>query len=376
MGNISNNNAILLAGTKSDNQSSKTDNKVGSIEAFIGEGSLTEPNSEDINLVNSGINDSEIEVYDFSSNVSDVQDTDSSAVSGIAKGVQKTLADPLFELSDDSETQAKNVNGHELQDNESSISVDQIDMDHIYTNSEDLKNGTNAVQGNKEYFDEGKLIYNSETGLVSEVQDDGSVVPMGYANIDVDKNNQTSSNDSTTAHIENGDYVDSNGVDKEFRNLTEANNRANGAYIDNAVYTDPNGVDEEFRSLTEANNRANGASYSEKGDYIDPTGETITYSGAANYNTISASAKERQAVIQIPTGSTLVYDGAGIDNHTIMSSSSSVASLHYDNSSDRYQVYYGDKPQGIYLDPDRVAGGNGIAAINPFNNTRLEENNN
>ena len=345
MGNISNNNAILLAGTKSDNQSSKTDNKVGSVQAFVGEGALTEPNSEDINLVNSEINDSEIEVYDFSSNVSDVQDTDSSAVSGIAKGVQKTLADPLFELSDDIETQAKNVNGYELHDNESSISVDQIDMDHIYTNSEDLKNGTNAVQGNKEYFDEGKLIYNSETGLVSEVQDDGSVVPMGYTNIDVDKNNQTSSNDSTSAHIENGDYVD------------------------------PNGVDEEFRSLTEENNRANGAS-SEKGDYIDPTGETIANSGAADYNTISASAKERQAVIQIPTGSTLVYDGAGFDNHTIRSSSSSVASLHYDKPSDRYQVYYGDKPQGIYLDPNRVAGGNGIAAINPFNNTRLEENKN
>lgn len=271
-------------------------------------------------------------------------------------------------LSADSGATVTSINGYDLKENESIISVDDVPLDEIYTNRNDMENQTNAVSGNKEYFDK-PLVYDSETGLISEVQSDGSTVPMGYAKIDVDINSQTSSNNSTG-------YVDPNEVPEEFRSLTEANNRANGAHIDNAVYVDPTGESIPYSS-TKQDADGSGAEtvITENSDGVDPIERTYSYDSAhryEQYDNIVNAAQSGNQTIQIPTGSKYVYDGAFLDNHDIISTEEKPASLRMEG--DKYRVYYGGEASNTYLDPERVAGGdNGKNPDALANNSRLEE---
>ena len=271
-------------------------------------------------------------------------------------------------LSADSGATVTSINGYDLKENESIISVDDVPMDEIYTNRNDMENQTNAVSGNKEYFDK-PLVYDSETGLISEVQRDGSTVPMGYAKIDVDKNSQTSSNNSTG-------YVDPNEVPEEFRSLTEANNRTNQSYLNYADYVDstgktiPNSITKQ-----DADGSGSESDNNENSDGVDPIERTISYDSANSnkqYTDITHAAHMGTPTIQIPTGSKYVYDGAFLDNHDIISTEEKPASLRMEG--DKYRVYYGDEASNTYLDPERVAGGdNGKNTDVLANNSRLED---
>lgn len=286
----------------------------------------------------------------------------------ITKGDDVHVDSAVDLLLADSGATVTSINGYDLKENESIISVDDVPMDEIYTNRNDMENQTNAVSGNKEYFDK-PLVYDSETGLISEVQRDGSTVPMGYAKIDVDKNSQTSSNNSTG-------YVDPNEVPEEFRSLTEANNRTNQSYLNYADYVDstgktiPNSITKQ-----DADGSGSESDNNENSDGVDPIEHIISYDSANSnkqYTDITHAAHMGTPTIQIPTGSKYVYDGAFLDNHDIISTEEKPASLRMEG--DKYRVYYGDEASNTYLDPERVAGGdNGKNTDVLANNSRLED---